>query len=265
MAYTLTPLATDTFHRANEEPLNPANWTVNTGGSGDLAVVSNACLGQTSTGGGLEFYTAVSAPANQYASLTVGTFLANSGVNNSELALIIRSSTLDFTSGYILTLTGNGDGTSDIVLSIQGGSSIGTVTGITVNVGDVMTAVAVGSTIAVLYNNVSVISVADTTFVSGINVGLLNFLGVVQADTSATLFVVGGASIATSNYSVPDCRNYGHFPNGSKNVNGTLTYTVQTSSNSAVPGTDSRKAGAPVDSSTQPQNSRTPGTYGPGE
>lgn len=66
-------------------------------------------------------------------------------------------------------------------------------------------------------------------------------------------------------YSLPDCRNFGSFPNASRTINGTKIYDVQTSSNSAVPGTDSRKAGAPVDSSTQPQNSRTPGTFGPGE
>jgi hypothetical protein len=66
-------------------------------------------------------------------------------------------------------------------------------------------------------------------------------------------------------YSVPDCRNFGTFPNASRNVNATLTYDVQTSSNSAVPGTDSRKAGAPVLSSSLLQNSRTPGVFGPNE
>jgi hypothetical protein len=66
-------------------------------------------------------------------------------------------------------------------------------------------------------------------------------------------------------YSVPDCRNYGNFPNNTRNVNGTFIYDVQTSSNSAVPGTDSRKAGAPVTSSSLPQNSRTPGIFGPNE
>jgi hypothetical protein len=63
-------------------------------------------------------------------------------------------------------------------------------------------------------------------------------------------------------YSVPDCRT---VPNDAVEVNGTETYTV--------PPTESRKAGAPVDSrtttptasGTYPQNSRTPGTFGPGE
>jgi hypothetical protein len=60
---------------------------------------------------------------------------------------------------------------------------------------------------------------------------------------------------------VVDCRNYGTFPNKSRDVNGTLIFDVQTSSNPAVPETDSRTFGAPVDSrafSSVPQNSRTP-------
>ncbi len=54
-------------------------------------------------------------------------------------------------------------------------------------------------------------------------------------------------------------------PNASRTVNQTKIYDVQTSLNPSVPGTDSRTAGAPVASGTYPQNSRTPGTFGPGE
>lgn len=69
-------------------------------------------------------------------------------------------------------------------------------------------------------------------------------------------------------YSVPDCRKAPSGPNADRDVQGTLTYDVQTSSNVSVPGTDSRTAGAPVDSRVAPnvpQNSRKPGTFGPGE
>jgi hypothetical protein len=76
---------------------------------------------------------------------------------------------------------------------------------------------------------------------------------------------VTGVNFSLGVYSQPDCRNFGHFPNASRVIQGTVTYDVQTSSNAAVPGTDSRTAGAPVASGTYPQNSRTPGTYGPGE
>lgn len=49
------------------------------------------------------------------------------------------------------------------------------------------------------------------------------------------------------------------YPNGNRSVQGTATYDVETSRNSSVPGTDSRTAGAPVDSRVAaiiPQNSR---------
>lgn len=68
-------------------------------------------------------------------------------------------------------------------------------------------------------------------------------------------------------YSVPDCRIYAIFPNNPVNVQGTLTYTVPAHP-SVTPPVDSRTQGAPVDSRVTPnipQNSRTPGTFGPGE
>ena len=49
-------------------------------------------------------------------------------------------------------------------------------------------------------------------------------------------------------YSVPDCCVAPFGPNSSVTVQGTIQYTAHTSSNSTIPPTDSRKAGAPVDS-----------------
>jgi len=69
-------------------------------------------------------------------------------------------------------------------------------------------------------------------------------------------------------YSVPDDRVAPEIPNTSRTVQGTQIFDVETSDNAAVPGTDSRVGGAPVDSRVAaivPQNSRTPGTFGPGE
>lgn len=48
-------------------------------------------------------------------------------------------------------------------------------------------------------------------------------------------------------YSIPDCRNYGVFPNDSVDVQGTETFTVPAHP-STTPPVDSRAAGAPVDS-----------------
>lgn len=68
-------------------------------------------------------------------------------------------------------------------------------------------------------------------------------------------------------YSVPDDRNYSVFPNLPLNVQATLTYIIPAhpSHSNEI---DSRAAGAPVDSRAVafiPENSRTPGTFGPGE
>jgi hypothetical protein len=75
--------------------------------------------------------------------------------------------------------------------------------------------------------------------------------------------VAVAAPSVSNNYSVPDCRNYGNFPNTAVTTNGTKLYTGQTSSNVAIPPTDSRAAGAPTASGTYPQNSRAPGVNGP--
>jgi len=120
-----------------------------------------------------------------------------------------------------------------------------------------------GSTTADVFGNY-VISVPNGTYtitptLSGRTFSPASFVVMVNgANVTGVNFSSAGA------YSVPDCRKYATFPNLAINVNGTLTYIVQTSSNPAVPGTDSR-ASKPVDSSTQPQNSRTPGIFGPGE
>ena len=57
-------------------------------------------------------------------------------------------------------------------------------------------------------------------------------------------------------YSVPDCCVAPFGPNSSVTVQGTIQYTAQTSSNSTIPPTDSRKAGAPVDSRARAQGQR---------
>lgn len=78
---------------------------------------------------------------------------------------------------------------------------------------------------------------------------------------------------AAGGYSVPDCRisycglvpTTNLYPNGNRTVNGTKIYDVEASNNLSIPGVDSRAAGVPIASGTYPKNSRTPGTFGPGE
>jgi len=81
--------------------------------------------------------------------------------------------------------------------------------------------------------------------------------------------MMGAFFPASAVYSEPDCRAVTAItPNSSRVVQGTLIYDVQKAeSRTAGAPVDSRTAGAPVDSRVAgqaPQNSRTPGTFGPG-
>ena len=88
---------------------------------------------------------------------------------------------------------------------------------------------------------------------------------------ASRIIVVSGSDVAGVDFGLPwsstDSRNFGIFPNSAVNIQGTLTYTV--------PSVDSR-VNIPIDSRASvpqncrvapniPQNSRTPGTFGPGE
>jgi len=81
--------------------------------------------------------------------------------------------------------------------------------------------------------------------------------------SNANITGVNFTPTSTDKYSVPDCRDYGIFPNDSRDVNGTETYDVCAEPSHADP-VDSR-TNVPEASGAYPQNSRTPGTYGPGE
>jgi hypothetical protein len=121
------------------------------------------------------------------------------------------------------------------------------------------------------YWNGNLIGVASDANIAS---GAAGFM--LQSDVSvlsdAQISAWGGGSFQSTSpiitvYSQPDCRVSPFGPNNSRTVQSTKIYDVQTSSNSAVPGVDSRAAGAPVDcriSPNIPQNSRALGTFGPG-
>jgi hypothetical protein len=83
--------------------------------------------------------------------------------------------------------------------------------------------------------------------------------------TSQSVSITTGQHLLNVNFgtawSQPDCRQavagFGPGPNAFRAENGTDIYDVQVSDNPAVPGADSRAAGAPVACGTYPQNSRT--------
>lgn len=117
-----------------------------------------------------------------------------------------------------------------------------------------------GSTTADGSGNYSITGLANGSYTITPSLTNYTFSPISQDETVDGADITGVDFTATSTltYSVPDCRNFGNFPNDSITVNGTVTYTV--------PSVDSRAAGAPVDSraagapeacGTYPQNCRT--------
>lgn len=107
MAFVFVQLAADTFVRANENPLNPANWTVGTDGYFPLNIVSNTCRATdaTNTDDNLEVFTGTPLPNDQYAEYKLTRL-----IDGETSAIGARvDSTGDF--GVFLFFSDNGDGT----------------------------------------------------------------------------------------------------------------------------------------------------------
>lgn len=267
MSLVYNQLFNETFSGGNANPIDPAKWQtyptfadfqqLNHLMQSSVDDTVNVCSAE---------YIGISWPANQYIDIKIHQL-----TNQAFLYPGLRYDALGL-SGYTLNLEDNNDGTSVVIIRRYdaGNPVILSVLGLAVPVAtdDVFRFGIFGTTLYAFKNGVALGSpVVDATYASG------------NADMFVDVFVVGdvqlsgfaGGSItqsASTAHSVPDCRVAPFGPNASRDVQGTLTYDVQTSSNSSIPPTDSRAAGAPVDcrkSPNIPQNSRTPGVYGPGE
>ena len=192
MGFVFTQTASDNFQRANEEPLNPANWTINSVSGGDLAIVSHLCVAEVALTTGTEYYTGVSFPENQYAKCTIDQFQSG----NSVIELWILAA-LDESKGYELVLTANGDGTSSLELVSTPGGHTATGAPFIVAMGDTMAIGFIGSTVYAFYNGVQVLSLAaDGSSTSG-DPGLTIVFSSTQSDTSISLFSAGSISSGT--------------------------------------------------------------------
>lgn len=266
----LLSLASDNFTRANANPIG-GNWSPLVAGS-TAQLLSNAVTSHTAGTPGDSFWNALTWPADQWSTITLGTI-----VNGSFAGAYVRMSTGGVQTGYRLVLSG-GTGSASSTLTLQkvvagAFTQLGIVTQ-EVNVGDTLTVCVIGTEVSAYWNQVLLFVAVDAVIATGAS----GFE--VDAVTSVNNVKITGWSggtfqaappippISLGAYSVPDCRVPPAGPNASRTVQGTKIYDVQTSSNSAIPPVDSRAAGAPVDSRVSPnipQNSRAPGTFGPGE
>jgi hypothetical protein len=116
-----------------------------------------------------------------------------------------------------------------------------------------------GSTTADGSGNYTISGLSNGSYVITPSLVNYTFSPTSQNETVSGSNITGVNFTATANpsvYSVPDCRDYATFPNSGVTTNGTVQYTGQTSSNHAIPPTDSRTS-KPQASGTYPQNSRT--------
>lgn len=252
----------DFTSKANQAPLSDSgNWSIDGNSDSQCQILSGACQPTPANGGGGISVLTPTLGLDQYAQVKVGTITA--GDANSSMTLFIRSSNTFNNNGSCRFIL-RGDGTW--AMHIRNGSLVLLGSGTTsFNPGDVFILAAIGTQITVTQNG-NVLATATNATASASTQQVLN-LAASNTHSSAVLAYTAGNGNPFA-YSEPDCRNYSHFPNASRTVQGTSIFDVQTSSNSQVPGTDSRAAGAPVDSRTSsiiPTNSRTPGTFGPGE
>jgi len=177
-----------------------------------------------------------------------------------------------YTSGGLIDLYVRASSTSNYYRAIYGtnfvflyaGSTFIGSASLTLAVGDVLMLAAQGSTISAFQNSNLILAVTNTAVNNTSKPALGVAFAATEFDTGVINVNLGSITSApppSNYYSVPDSRTH---PNASRNVNGTLIYDVQTSSNPAIPPTDDRADGAPIASGEYPSNSRSPGKYGPG-
>lgn len=261
---TFNQLFDETFAGGDSNPADPAKWTTATGNN-PLQILNHRLeVGDSALGFAGANYTAVAAPDNQYIDSTIN--MSNTGL----IQAVLRSDDTQFNC-YVLSMNDLGGGISDTYIAryVDGVQEtlldIGDVPFVN---GDVFRFAVSGTSLAAFKNGTVIGQATDALYSSGFWGYFLEvFNG--SSPTDASLSRVSGGSVTgdlTFAYSVPDCRVAPFGPNASRTVQGTKIYDVQTTSNVGGAPVDSRAAGAPVDSRVSaPQNSRAPGTFGPGE
>jgi hypothetical protein len=274
--YSLVQDFSDTCNRGGVTQNPAVGWTTTSGHSNvDLQIVADAIQGSASDGaisGG--FPTGYTPAADCYFGVTLVSMSTN-----DALELILRDTTAGATAGFEVEFvadTGSAnaffqmnDVAAETALISAYGFLLDEPLGqYTFNVGDQLLVLCRGQNCYCFQRPVNTNAYYPLMAGRGLsvtpNAGISDIIMLVTSGaTSAQSFknVVGGKIVAgsapTTVWSPVDARTT--KPNSAtyRTVNAAQIDDVQTSSNIAVPSTDSRKAGAPVASATGPQNSRT--------
>jgi hypothetical protein len=201
MTYIFTPLATDNFHRA--DGALGANWSQDDFGSPLPAVLSDMAVDEI--GGSVGYYTGASpAPNDQYAAITVGHF-DPTGVTWDEAGVYIRTS-LSYSSYFSAYIAPSGDNTTCLVrVDITGAEVWNGNIGV-VNSGDVLLVAAIGTTLIVNYNGVTVFTIVNTTATAG-DFGMVLVSNEAPTNIQITKFECGSVALPPPDYGTPGVYN----------------------------------------------------------
>lgn len=267
------PLFITNFHGANQNPLANPLWEASGSGAPPtpLQQLSNAATGTLpSLAVNESHYDGSVIPPDQYAEITVGTFLSNDSSAASAPGVRHQDT---YPQGYsAIAIGGNGGATPvNIAIYVDFGA-VWVTPGVLVPAlvpGDVIRLEIQGYTLTSKLNGVVLETYTDVANSHATGAPAITITGTNATDNTVTRFETGSIVGAGAAYSVPDCRDYGNFPNAAQSLNDTFLYDVPfVDSRASGPPIDCRKAGAPIDcrvSPNIPKNSRTPGTFGPGE
>jgi hypothetical protein len=186
-----TQAATDNFTRANENPLNPADWEVAptiTGSSpfAPLQIIGDQCVASTLASECAEVYIGIPFGNDQFSQITLGDIASGGSVG-----LFVRSSAAGLYSVDVGGPLGAGVEIDLIVANQTGESLLGSYIG-TVNVGDTVGLNVTGSTITVYLNGTPIITINDTTLTTGLP-GIFCVPNAVVTDSAITEWTSGPA------------------------------------------------------------------------
>ena len=170
-----TQKASDTFIRADENPLTATNWTRGSGlgATSNLKIVSNQCLPTTSGVGGIEYWSTVNPwNADQYSQFTIQSLASTAGT--SAMANVRLSSTTNTKYGGGIFSGGSGLGagcTISIVKNPTGAAVTLVNKRMTISAGDIFRIDVIGTQLSLWVNGVLQLTAVDSVIAAG-NAGL---------------------------------------------------------------------------------------------
>ena len=203
MSYIFTALAVDTFNRANENPLNPTNWTIPAGNTiaHAIEIVSDEAIPATTSGGWEGWIGSDTWSPNQYASVQIDTLATD---NQSTVSLLLRTtagaSGIANGTQYTFNAFGVTSPSSGIVFTVTltppgviaiGALNLGTSGVVSLVPGAKMVAGISGNYYFLMYNNVILISGINNTIPKGTGTVQLYLFDPTPANVQVSNFSAG--------------------------------------------------------------------------